>query len=140
MIIILVELRAENVEAHEARHAIESPTPRLPSFLLSWDNAGFADQINKELRAYLGELHDSPREPCLSLLALVHAGFSPTARPTPTPLPDRFSRAVWRGTIVQSNVQTAMTIKLPTGRPILSPSPFQRSIRSHACWPLAQWT
>jgi hypothetical protein len=83
IIAALVALRAENVEVHEARHAVETDGPPMPSILQSWPNAGFADQINKELRAYLGELHDSPHEPCLSLAALIRAAYSPKSRPTP---------------------------------------------------------
>ena len=79
----LVALRAEGVEAHEARHAVEIPEPPLPPFLRGGDNAFFLDQINRELRAYLGELHDTPRSPCLGLSALLAASYGSKSRSTP---------------------------------------------------------
>jgi hypothetical protein len=79
----LIDLRAETVEAHEARHAIEEPIPTLPWFLQRHGNLVFADQINKELRAYLGELRDAPRGPCLSLVGLIRAAYASKARATP---------------------------------------------------------
>jgi hypothetical protein len=79
----LVSLRAESVEAHEARHAIDPASPPLPWFLRIYTNPEFAEQINKEMRAYLGELHDAPNGPCLSLIGLARAAFLPKARRTP---------------------------------------------------------
>jgi hypothetical protein len=79
----LLELRAGGVEAHEARHAVDDPSPALPAFLHSFGNPAFAVQINQELRAYLGELHDAPAGPCLSLLGLLRASYVAKARPTP---------------------------------------------------------
>jgi hypothetical protein len=79
----LVELRAQGVEAHEARHALDTPSPPLPGFLRAWANPDFAEQINQELRAYLGELHDTPGTACDSVVALTRAAFAPKARLTP---------------------------------------------------------
>jgi hypothetical protein len=79
----LVELRAESVEAHEARHALDDPSPPMPPLLRAWPDPDFAVQINQEIRAYLGELHDAPRAACLGLVDLTRAAYGPRARPTP---------------------------------------------------------
>ena len=79
----LVGLRAETVEAHEARHALDEASPPLPPVLRAWPDPDFAVQINQELRAYLGELHDAARASCLSIVELTRAAYAPKARPTP---------------------------------------------------------
>jgi hypothetical protein len=55
----------------------------MPPVLRAWPDPDFAVQINQELRAYLGELHDAPRTSCLGLVELARAAYAPKARPTP---------------------------------------------------------
>lgn len=81
----LVALEAEAVEAHEARHAFEEapmPTPTQLRELFRGETK-ILDMAEAELRAFLGEMHDSPAPPCLTLLQLLRQTFGATARPTP---------------------------------------------------------
>jgi hypothetical protein len=115
----LVNLRAESVEAHEARHAIEPASPPLAWFLRRYSDPEFAVQINQETRAYLGELHDSPQGPCLSLLGLVRAAYFPKARRTPHFFAGRIIvRALGAGTV---------SAPKPDADPAQSPGPLDES-------------
>jgi uncharacterized membrane protein YhfC len=81
----LVALNAEAVEAHEARHAFEKapmPAPLLLRDLFRGETQ-ILEMAEAELRAYLGEMHDSPAPPCLTLLQLLRQSFGAAARPTP---------------------------------------------------------
>lgn len=79
----LVDVVAQGVEAHEARHALDAADPPLPAFLRAWGNQDFAAQINHELRAYLGELYDAPQGACFGVVSLARVAFAPKARLTP---------------------------------------------------------
>jgi hypothetical protein len=84
----LVELLALSTEAHEARHAADEgdtlgpPPPQLFEVMQgrSTTMIGLAD---KELRAYLGEIHDAPIAACLTIARLMREVHGKHARPTP---------------------------------------------------------
>jgi hypothetical protein len=83
-----VDLMALSTEAHEARHALDEVDPVGPPppglFEVMPDSSttmiGLAD---KELRAFLGELHDSPLPSCASLAQIMRTLYGRWARPEP---------------------------------------------------------
>jgi hypothetical protein len=83
-----VDLMALSTEAHEARHALDEvdpvgpPPPGLFEVMpeSSTTMIGLAD---KELRAFLGELHDSPLPSCASLAQIMRTLYGRWARPEP---------------------------------------------------------
>jgi hypothetical protein len=83
----LLALRADMalaVAMHEGRHAV-SPEVAPPAALVRAADGddGFARLSTHELQAYLGELHDTPGEPCLVLAHLAALLGSSNARETP---------------------------------------------------------
>lgn len=81
-------LEADAVEAHETHHALGSdPTPGVvPSALLDYvgdDDMDFSMQADQEMRAYLGELHDSAAPPCLAVARIGRSAGGAHARRTP---------------------------------------------------------
>lgn len=81
-----LELGALRVEAHEARHGLETGKARPPEPLLralGTVDASFADAAAEELRAYLGELHDAPVVPCLVIAELSRNASGATAGESP---------------------------------------------------------
>jgi hypothetical protein len=83
-----VDLMALSTEAHETRHALDDADtlgPPPPALFASMQHSefqfvGLADQ---ELRAYLGELHDSPAPACLSLAKMMRGLYGQGARRNP---------------------------------------------------------
>ena len=83
-----VDLMALSTEAHEARHALDEvdpvgpPPPELFEAMPESSTAmiGMAD---KELRAFLGELHDSPLPSCATLAQIMRTLYGRWARPEP---------------------------------------------------------
>lgn len=97
-IAIVLDAIALGTEAHETRHALDDeeesgaardpgtapPRPVPPGLLaLTGNDAVFAEKAERELRAYLGELHDSPAPPCLTLVQSVRLVRGRYVRPTP---------------------------------------------------------
>jgi hypothetical protein len=84
-----LDLMALTVEAHEARHALDEIDPNGPPpppalFALMGASAhAFIAAADRELRAYLGELHDAPAPACLSLALLLRDVFGRGSRRTP---------------------------------------------------------
>lgn len=69
----VIDLEAEQVEAHEAHHALdrrELEVPRLLQSLVGEDDLRFGRMAERELRAFLGELRDARPPACLSVVAL----------------------------------------------------------------------
>jgi hypothetical protein len=83
-----VDLMALSTEAHEARHALDEVDPVGPPppglFEVMPESStmmiGLAD---KELRAFLGELHDSPLPSCATLAQIMRTVYGRWARPEP---------------------------------------------------------
>jgi len=87
-----VDLMALSTEAHEARHALDdgesdagSIRPPPPALFAGMEHSEFQfiGLADRELRAYLGELHDSPAPACLSLAKMLRALFGQGARRNP---------------------------------------------------------
>lgn len=84
-----LDFMAQATEAHEAHHALAAldtrvlPPPGPLIELMEGSAMRFQVLAEHELRAYLGELSDSPVPACLSLLKLTRAAFGRTARATP---------------------------------------------------------
>jgi hypothetical protein len=88
-----VDLMALSTEAHEARHAFDDAEPDVasaqpplpPELFASMEHSEFQfiGLADKELRAYLGELHDTPAPACLSLAKMLRALFGQGARRNP---------------------------------------------------------
>ena len=81
-----IELEAQLVEAHEARHALEPedfPTPAFLQSLVGEDDLAFGRSAARELRAFLGELRDAQPPARLSVLALAEAARGRYADSTP---------------------------------------------------------
>lgn len=69
----VMELEAEAVEAHEVRHALDSrelDVPVLLQRLVGEGDVRFGRLSERELRAFLGQLHDSKTPACLSIISL----------------------------------------------------------------------
>ena len=94
----VLDALALGTEAHELRHALDdeeetgaagetpsaAPRPVPPGLLaLTGNDERFAAKAEHELRAYLGELHDSPAPPCLTLVGSVRLVRGRYVRPTP---------------------------------------------------------
>lgn len=81
-----IELEGEMVEAHEARHALdraEVEPPALLQSLVGADDLRFGRMAERELRAFLGELHDSGPPACLAVLSLALSARGRFAQSTP---------------------------------------------------------
>lgn len=83
-----IDLMALSTEAHEARHALDDDElggPPPPALFASMQHSEFqfVGLADHELRAYLGELHDSPAPACLSLAKMLRAVFGQGARRNP---------------------------------------------------------
>ena len=84
----LVELGAHAVEAHEARHAIDqieplrSPPPALFEAMPD-SSSSMIGAADRELRAFLGQLHDSPTPVCTSLAMIMRSLYGRGAGRTP---------------------------------------------------------
>lgn len=81
-----LELEAAATEAHEARHALDPEPLPIPEPLLlaaGEDDPEFARAAERELRAYLGQLHDAASPPCITLARLAVQTGGHRARETP---------------------------------------------------------
>ena len=83
-----VDLMSLSTEAHEARHALDDAEPVGPPppelfASMAHSESQFVGLADRELRAYLGELHDSPSPACLSLAEMLRALFGQGARRNP---------------------------------------------------------
>jgi hypothetical protein len=71
-----VDLLALSTEAHEARHALDEvdpvgPPPPALFEVMRNSSTKFIGMADRELRAYMGELHDGTAPPCLSLAEML---------------------------------------------------------------------
>jgi hypothetical protein len=84
-----VDMMASATEAHEARHALDEvdpngPPPPTPLFDVMGDSsAQFVGMADAELRAYLGELHDTGSTACWVLAKMLRGVYGRGARRTP---------------------------------------------------------
>lgn len=84
----LTELAARSVEAHEARHAVDEvspvgPPPPALSTAMETSSTAMIAAADRELRAFLGELHDGPMTACASLATLMRCLYGRGASRTP---------------------------------------------------------
>ncbi|MGC4114252.1 MAG: hypothetical protein QM765_06465 [Myxococcales bacterium] len=83
---LALELEARATEAHEARHALDPDEVPIPEPLLMEvgdDDLEFARGAERELRAYLGQLHDAEVPPCITVTRLAIQAGGAKARATP---------------------------------------------------------
>lgn len=83
---LALELEARATEAHEARHALDPEELPIPEPLLMEvgdDDLEFARGAERELRAYLGQLHDAEVPPCITVARLAIQAGGAKARATP---------------------------------------------------------
>jgi hypothetical protein len=84
-----VDIMASATEAHEARHALDEvdpngPPPPTPLFEVMGDSSTqFIAMADAELRAYLGELHDTGSTACWVLAKMLRGVYGRGARRTP---------------------------------------------------------
>ena len=84
-----VDLVASATEAHEARHALDEvdpngPPPPTPLFeVMDMNTTHFIGLADAELRAYLGELHDTGSTACWVLSKMLRGVYGHAARRTP---------------------------------------------------------
>ena len=84
-----VDVLASATEAHEARHALDEvdpdgPPPPTPLFeVLGESSPPFVGMADAELRAYLGELHDSGAAGCWVAAKMLRGVYGRGARRTP---------------------------------------------------------
>ncbi|MFT3711983.1 MAG: hypothetical protein QM817_30445 [Archangium sp.] len=82
----VIDLEARVVEAHEVRHAIdqrELPVPALLQRLVGEGDLRFGRMSERELRAFIGQLHDSKPPACLTVIALAQLARGTRASATP---------------------------------------------------------
>ncbi|MBL8916304.1 MAG: hypothetical protein JNM17_36725 [Archangium sp.] len=82
----VIDLEASIVEAHEVRHALDKrdvPVPALLQRLVGEGDLRFGRMSERELRAFLGQLHDSKPPACLSVIALGQLARGRYASSTP---------------------------------------------------------
>ena len=85
-----VDVMASVTEAHEARHALDqidgkapSPPPSPLFELMEQNTTEFVGMADAELRAYLGELHDSGPTACWALAKMMRDVYGGLASRTP---------------------------------------------------------
>jgi hypothetical protein len=84
-----VDIMAAATEAHEARHALDEvdlngPPPPTPLFEVMGDSSTqFIGLADAELRAYLGELHDTGSTACWVVAKMLRGVYGRGARRTP---------------------------------------------------------
>lgn len=82
----IIELESEIVEAHEARHELdprEVETPELLQHLVGEDDLRFGKMAERELRAFIGQLHDARPPACLSVVSLAQLARGRHSQSTP---------------------------------------------------------
>lgn len=82
----VIDLEASIVEAHEVRHALdrrEVAVPALLQRLVGEGDVRFGRMSERELRAFLGQLHDSKPPACLSVIAIGQLARGRNASSTP---------------------------------------------------------
>ena len=84
-----IDVQAAATEAHEARHALDEidpngPPPPTQLFeLMDQSSTKFIGLADAELRAYLGELHDTGSTACWVLAKMLRGVYGRNARRTP---------------------------------------------------------
>jgi hypothetical protein len=84
-----LDVLASATEAHEARHALDEvdpdgPPPPPPLFeVMGESSPQFIGMADAELRAYLGELHDSGAAGCWVVAKMLRGVYGKSARRTP---------------------------------------------------------
>jgi hypothetical protein len=83
-----VDLAATATEAHEARHAVDggdrvAPPPPALFAVMEGSSTSMISMADGELRAFLGEIHDAPAPPCVTLAGVLRNAFGANARATP---------------------------------------------------------
>lgn len=80
-----LDLLSLGTEAHEVRHAVGEKDATVPAPLAAMlaDDPPFAQLAERELRAYLGEMHDAPAPVCLAIVEAVQGIWGPHASRTP---------------------------------------------------------
>jgi hypothetical protein len=82
----VVDLEARVVEAHEVRHALDQRELAVPALLQRLVGEGdlrFGRMSERELRAFLGQLHDSKPPACLTIISLAQLARGSRASATP---------------------------------------------------------
>lgn len=85
-LLLIIELESEIVEAHEARHDLdprEVQTPALLQHLVGKDDVRFGKMAERELRAFIGQLHDARPPACLSVVSLAQLARGRHSQSTP---------------------------------------------------------
>jgi hypothetical protein len=81
-----VDLEAHLTEAHEARHALDPEPLPVPDALFDFvgdDDLNFAADAERELRAYVGEIHGTLAPACLSVQKIARTAAGERRRGTP---------------------------------------------------------
>jgi len=84
-----VGVQADATEAHEARHALDEVDPNGPPpptqlfEVMAQSSTQFIGLADAELRAYLGELHDTGSTACWVLTKMMRGVYGRSARRTP---------------------------------------------------------
>lgn len=82
----VIDVEAEQVEAHEAHHDLDTrelPVPALLQSLVGEDDVRFGKMAERELRAFLGELRDARPPACLSVVSLAQLARGSRSQSTP---------------------------------------------------------
>ncbi|MGV3621865.1 MAG: hypothetical protein ACO1OB_13660 [Archangium sp.] len=82
----VIDLESRIVEAHEVRHALDKRELDVPPYLqqlVGADDLRFGRMSERELRAFIGELHDSKAPACLTVLSLAQLARGHDASSTP---------------------------------------------------------
>lgn len=85
-LIQVIDLESRIVEAHEVRHVLDRRELEVPTYLQSLvgqDDTRFGRMSERELRAFIGQLHDSKPPACLSVLSLAQLARGRNAQSTP---------------------------------------------------------
>lgn len=82
----IIDLEADQVEAHEATHALEPRDVTVPPLLQSLvgeDDVRFGRMAERELRAFIGELKAAKSPACLSVVSLAQLARGNQSQATP---------------------------------------------------------
>ena len=80
-----LDLMSLGTEAHEVRHAVGEKDEKVPAPLAARlaDDPPFAQLAEREVRAYLGEMHDADMPVCMAVIEAVQGIWGPHASRTP---------------------------------------------------------
>lgn len=85
-LVAVIDLEARVVEAHEVRHALDRRELEVPAYLQRLVGEGdvrFGRMSERELRAFIGQLHDAPAAGCFTVLSLAQLARGRNAQSTP---------------------------------------------------------